>query len=402
MAARGQRRRARTRPSGRGGARSPRAVRAKAPVPAQSEVVTPAPNGERGWLERVLEEVLTPTCWIDSGVEPGAPFAVTIEFSGRHRDGDRFLQNQTVTGIVPGSGPVAITTEVRGVAPGEWKVTATPVRARGEQRRIRLWPPPDAAAPHGIWPRRRKLISAAQPVLRTAILPFAPVPGIRRAVWAPLVALGVVAGVVMQVLLLARAHANAATVLAICAASVLAGGVGAKLWFIALHRGQRAEGWCIQGAIAGSALTAVLAAALLLANLSVGAFLNAAAPTLMLGIAIGRPGCFWAGCCVGRPTTSRFGIWSSDRQLGIRRIPTQLLEALLGLIIAAAALAIVLAAGLGHSGALLLGTLAAYTLGRQLILPHRAEPRQTTIGRPATSALASVALLAAIALEALL
>lgn len=398
MATRGQRRRAPTRPP-RGNARAPSAVRAKAPA----AVVAPVPDGERGWVERALEEVLTPTCWIDSGVEPGPPFAVTIAFSGRHRDGDRFLHHQTVTGIVPGSGPVAITTQVRGVAAGDWEVTATPVRARGEQRRIRMWPPAAVAERRVIWPRRRKLISAAQPaLLRTALLPFAPVPGIRRAVWAPLVALGVIAGVVMQVLLLARAHVDIATVLAICVASVLAGGVGAKLWFIALHRGRRAEGWCIQGAIAGGALTAVLAAALLLAHVPVGGFLNAAAPALMLGIAIGRPGCFWAGCCVGRPTTSRYGIWSSDRHLGIRRIPTQLLEALLGLIIAAAALVIVLTAGLGDSGALLLGTLAAYTLGRQLILPHRAEPRQTTIGRPATITLAALALPAAIALQALL
>lgn len=67
---------------------------------------------------------------------------------------------------------------------------------------------------------------------------------------------------------------------------------------------------------------------------------------LMLGIAVGRTGCFWAGCCVGRPTDSRWGTWSSDRCLGIRRIPTQFLDALQAFAIAWAAVAVVLAAGL--------------------------------------------------------
>ncbi len=36
-----------------------------------------------------------------------------------------------------------------------------------------------------------------------------------------------------------------------------------------------------------------------------------------------RLGCFFTGCCAGRPTLSRFGIRSSDRRVVARRIPTR-------------------------------------------------------------------------------
>ena len=74
--------------------------------------------------------VLTPTYWLDPG-QAGEPFSATVRFSGRRTDvtgkpqpRDSFWQEETVNGIVPGSGPVAITAEVRGINPGEWTVTA--------------------------------------------------------------------------------------------------------------------------------------------------------------------------------------------------------------------------------------------------------------------------------------
>ncbi|HAH32095.1 MAG TPA: prolipoprotein diacylglyceryl transferase [Elusimicrobia bacterium] len=58
------------------------------------------------------------------------------------------------------------------------------------------------------------------------------------------------------------------------------------------------------------------------------------APALALGQAFGRLGCFFAGCCYGRPTDSIFGVVFSDPRcelnpayIGVKIHPTQLYEA---------------------------------------------------------------------------
>jgi len=104
--------------------------------------------------------------------------------------------------------------------------------------------------------------------------------------------------------------------------------VGAKVWFIVLHRrAHRMEGWCIQGFIAGSTLAAAIL--LVVLNMPIGVFLDVTAPGLLVAMAVGRVGCFFAGCCGGPPTASRWGVWSSDQRVGARRLPTQLLESVL-------------------------------------------------------------------------
>lgn len=359
------------------------------------------------WARRALQEVLRPTYWFDTGEGPGEPYSLTISFTGRRlgskgkgraRPGDEFVCEQTVDGIVPGSGPAAVTAEVAGVPPGNWKVTAARLARAGDGGNGRGRPPalelsPDGAA-RSLWPRRVVPRAAHSSTLKTAARPFAPIPGVHQLAWGPLVILGVLVGLAVQALLLAGAGYAAGPALLASVAPVLAGWAGAKAWYVAVQRGRRFDGWCIQGAISGGALVLaiVLASGI---GVPAGADLNAIAPGLMLGMAVGRPGCFLAGCCYGRPTASRWGIWSSDRCLGIRRIPTQLIEALLCLAIGLVALALVLAAGLGTSGALLLGALAAYVLGRQFILPLRAEPRQTALGRPLVIGLSALALAAA-------
>lgn len=55
--------------------------------------------------------------------------------------------------------------------------------------------------------------------------------------------------------------------------------------------------------------------------------------SLLITVTGGRPGRFFAGCCAGRPTASRSGLWSSDRVLAVRRIPVQLWEAATALLI---------------------------------------------------------------------
>jgi phosphatidylglycerol:prolipoprotein diacylglycerol transferase len=214
-------------------------------------------------------------------------------------------------------------------------------------------------------------------------------------IWGPLVIMGILLGLVVQASLLSRAGEDVGTGLLVSVAAVFTGWAGAKGWYVAVQHGRRLDGWCVQGAILGGALAVavVLAAG---SAISAGAYLDASAPALMLGMAVGRPGCFLAGCCYGRPTASRWGIWSSDRCLGIRRVPTQLIEAALCLAIGIVGMVIVLVGGLGDSGILLAGSLAAFVLGRQMILPYRAEPRQTSFGRPLTIALAGAALIVSV------
>ena len=61
------------------------------------------------------------------------------------------------------------------------------------------------------------------------------------------------------------------------------------------------------------------------------------APSLALGQAIGRMGCFMAGCCYGRPTDSPLGVVfthpKSLAPLNIPLYPTQVFEAVSGLVI---------------------------------------------------------------------
>jgi len=134
------------------------------------------------------------------------------------------------------------------------------------------------------------------------------------------------------------------------------------------------------------------AAALALVRMSAGGFADAATPGLFLGMAIGRPGCFFTGCCAGRATASRFGIWSSDGRIGTRRVPTQLLEALIALVIGSVSLLLVTRFVPAASGIVFIEALAAYTLARQLLLPLRAEPRKSSLGGPLTIVASAIVL----------
>ena len=115
------------------------------------------PDGGPAWAAKALAEILTVTYWLDPG-EHGDPFSATVRFSGRRAEttgkpqpGDTFAQEETVEGIVPGSGPVAITAEVRGINPGQWTVTARPVTRPGGGASSRHHLPPGGCRGHGGW-----------------------------------------------------------------------------------------------------------------------------------------------------------------------------------------------------------------------------------------------------------
>lgn len=381
-------------------------------VTAQPQV---QPDSEEydGWGSSLLQEVVTATYWFDPG-SSGKPFSATIRFSG-YRLGvtgkpeatDSFRQDETIHGIVPGSGPVSVTTTVRNISPGEWTVSAEPLLRKGANRVVRSYPwshlGPRTVKPALSYWRKPAVVAGPAVPLKTAYLPFARVPGELPGAWPSLVGLGVALGVLLQTTLLARMHVDVRAGFAVLLLATIAGLAGAKIWFIAINpHSWRAEfpmGMCIQGFIVGAVV--VLTAGLVILRMPIGAFLDAIVPGMFFGMAVGRHGCFFAGCCAGRPTASRWGLWASDRRVGARRIPTQLWESLVCLVIGSAALALVLQQRPSLHGAVFVGALAAYTLTRQVLLPLRFEPRKTSGGRWLVMGTAGLLLIADIVLSAI-
>jgi len=73
-------------------------------------------------------------------------------------------------------------------------------------------------------------------------------------------------------------------------------------------------------------------------KIRVGKVANCLAPALALGQAIGRLGCFFAGCCYGRPTSVPWAVTFKDpaslAPLGVDLHPTQIYESIGDLVIA--------------------------------------------------------------------
>jgi phosphatidylglycerol:prolipoprotein diacylglycerol transferase len=397
-------------PAPAGLARPARPVPSARPAPSP----VPAPVGGAGGqaVPEVLRPVVTATCWIDPG-ERGAPYELVIRFSGRRTGvtgtlsaADWFERQETVR-LVPGSGPVAVTTRAEGVSAGEWLVRARPDNPRGQARVI----DPSRLRDGGRLRRLgRTLWTRGNPVapvgpgthVRTRVAALASAPGTITAAWAAFVVIGLTAALAVLVILLARAGVGAGGALAVAAAASLAGAVGARGWYVMLQRGKvpgpPTRGLCIQGFIAGAVAAGV--PGLLLAGIPVGTFFDAAAPGMFLAIAVGRQGCFFTGCCTGRLTSSRWGIWSSDGRIGARRVPAQQLEALACLLIGAAALAAFLRFGASAAGTVFIGTVAAYTLARQGLLALRDQPRRWSLALPVTITGAVAALIADILIAA--
>lgn len=355
----------------------------------------------------VLRPVVTATCWVDPGERGMPPYDAVIRFTG-HRAGvtgkpspaDRFEREEAVR-LIPGSGPVAITTRAENVSAGEWVVRASPASRPSRERTI----DPSRLRDGGRVQRLGKTLwTKGNPVtptgpgtpVRTRVAALASPPGIITGAWTGFVVAGLAAALAMLVVLLARVQAGAGGALAVALAASLAGAAGARGWYVMLQRGKVSglptRGLCIQGFIAGAVVAGI--PGLLLAGIPVGTFFDAAAPGVFFAMAIGRQGCFFTGCCAGRPTGSRWGIWSSDGRIGARRIPAQQLESLVCLLIGTASLAAFLRFGTSAGGAIFVGAMAAYTLARQGLLALRAEPRRWALARPVTLAAATAALFA--------
>lgn len=357
--------------------------------PARPTATTAAKDGGgfAELLERAQREVLTVSVLADAGLPDGASAAVIrikgrrLGVDGRPAAADQFVREETIVDIPPGSGPLSITTRVDGVNPGEWHVTAEMVpkrrsRAAGARRGV-----PDKPVPLQLaeWSWRSRHLSGTSAPVRSGMAVFAPRPGVIPGVWAAMVAVGVAVALALQLSLASRKGLPVGATAMVSALAVVAGGIGAKAWFVILERRKRRwDGWAVQGFVLALVLVAVVVVPLV--DLRLGPFLDITAPAMLLGMAIGRIGCFFAGCCGGRPTCARHGVWSSDRRIGIRRVPTQLLESALAFVVATAAYAVVREVEPGIEGSVFVGAVALYTLCRQVVLRYRAEARHSSTG----------------------
>jgi phosphatidylglycerol:prolipoprotein diacylglycerol transferase len=328
------------------------------------------------------------TYWFDADRE-GEPRPAAVRFTG-HRSGvvagpgptDTFTVTETIKAVPPGCGRVAITSRIVDVAPGEWTVTA--VR--------------DDPAPSNQGAGQRD----ASGLGSTGFSPLIGVraPGVHLGAWPLFVGTGGTVALVLQSRLAAQSHLPVRPIFTVSVIACVAGLLGARIYHVAQHDLRRVAsprawiraGMCIQGFVIAALVTATIGA--IAEGISVPHLLDLTAPALLIGMAIGRLGCFFGGCCAGRPTASRWGLWSSDRRIGISRIPTQLLESALCLGIGAAALAARHSTVASIPGAVFIGAIAVYTLGRQMLLPLRDLPRATSYGRPVAIAVTATVVLA--------
>jgi phosphatidylglycerol:prolipoprotein diacylglycerol transferase len=86
------------------------------------------------------------------------------------------------------------------------------------------------------------------------------------------------------------------------------------------------SGRSIVGGLIGGSIGAIVTKRILKIKEKRG---NLFAPAIALGVAIGRLGCFFQGCCYGKPTSLPWGVDFGD---GIMRHPTQLYESLFMLV----------------------------------------------------------------------
>jgi phosphatidylglycerol:prolipoprotein diacylglycerol transferase len=372
-------------------------------LPQRSAIGPPVTNRQAG-VPAVSSAATEPvalvvTRWFDPE-EAGDPDPATVRFAGRRTGvsgspgaGDSFTQEERIEGIVPGCGPVAISAWVYGLKPGDWTVTANLVAPRRtaassldphERRRTEADPLPVAS---WSWLRWSLSAGAAAPVqTRWALLaPLARTPAVIPGVYTALAVIAIVVALATQAAVLAAEVPVGPSLLA-SLLGLAAGLIGAKVWYWRLHPDESPirGGWAVDGFLIVAPVAAVVA--MLVLDVPIGLALAAVAPGLLFAVAIGRVGCFVTGCCAGRITGSRWGVWSSDRRVGARRIPTQLLESAAGLLIGLGALGLVVGLAPALHGVVFLAGFAAYGTVRQALLRLRVERRRSSRTLPATAA----------------
>ena len=350
-----------------------------APVPSSPERRSASASRDKRAEDE--PQALVVTHWFDSGTD-GEPYSATVRLNGRRvgirgapKTRDTFDQDEIVEGILPGTGRVSVTSWVYGIEPGEWTVNARLIRPPAHPSGRSS----SEALPAGAWSWRRwSLSEAPATAVRTRwalIAPLARMPAVLPGSFTVLGILGIVVALVVQSAILSRQNGPAGAATTVFVIALLSGLAGAKLWSRALHPGEKlvGSGWAVDGFLVVAPIAAVLA--LIGLELPIGQYLDAVAPGIFFAIAIGRVGCFFTGCCAGRCTRSRFALWSSDRRIGARRIPTQLIESAAGLVIGGIALVLTVGNVVPWQGAVFFAAVGAYFVVRQFLLRIRAEPR---------------------------
>jgi phosphatidylglycerol---prolipoprotein diacylglyceryl transferase len=169
-------------------------------------------GGFTTFLESATQEILAVTYWFDPAPH-AEPYPVTVRFSGRRVDvkgrlqaGDRFVQNETIEQVVPGSGPIALTARVRGINAGEWVVTAYmlgsahPAHGSPEQENASSEAGP--LPPVARWWRKWAPDAQSVEPVRTCLAPLARVPGRMPGIWGAMVTLGMVVALALQALVI--------------------------------------------------------------------------------------------------------------------------------------------------------------------------------------------------------
>lgn len=355
--------------------------------------------GDKAAAAAAEPEALVVTGWFESG-DGSTPYSATVRFTGRRADQhgmprarDTFVQEEVIDRVLPGTGPVSITTWVYGLEPGEWSVSAD--LARVANAAAEAVPParsrPIASRPvrPAAWSWRRwGLTTAPEGPLKTRwalLAPLARIPAVLPGSYPVLAVMATLVAVALQSAILANEGVQVGRSLVVSLLAITSGLAGAKLWYKALHPGESLikGGWAVDGFLIVAPVTAV--ASMLVLGVPLGAFLDASTPGLFFAVAIGRVGCFLTGCCAGRVTTSRWGVWSSDRRVGTRRIPAQLVESAAGLVIGAASLLPVLGETRPVHGFIFVIALGAYAVLRQAFLRLREEQRRSPRSLPLTA-----------------
>ncbi len=367
-------------------------------------VVGRSPAVEAPASEDAEPQALVVTHWFDPAPD-GEPYPATVRFSGRRAGvhgkpghGDSFVHDEPIDRVIPGSGPVSISAWVYGLEPGEWSVTAELLpgasgasAAGGSPKR------PRQAVPPAGWSWRLWALAARPTSLvrtRWALTaPLARIPAVVPGSLPLLVLVGAALALASQAAILAHEEVSVGRSLLVSLVAIVSGLAAAKLWYAVLHPDEPIwrPGWAVDGFLIVAPLAAL--GALLALNLPIGVYLDASTPGLFAAVALGRVGCFLTGCCAGRCTRSRWGVWSSDRRVGARRVPAQLLESVTGLALAAVTLPLVILHPPIH-GIVFVGAFAIYALARQGLLRLRAERRRSSRSLPLTAAASAAILLA--------
>lgn len=346
--------------------------------------------GDAAGSDAVEPEALVVTHFFDPG-EDGEPYSATLRLTGRRVGAsgrasarDTFVHEESIDKVVPGSGPVSISSWIYGLEPGEWTVSADPIRpaSRGSGRPLDHRQDGTRQPRRAAWSWRRWAISSGPvaPVKTRWALPapLARIPAVIPGSWPALGSLAVVVAIATQAAILGHENIAVGPALVVSMLAVLLGLVGAKVWYAVLHPGPWRQallgGWAVDGFLFVAVPVAVVA--LLAFNLPIGTYLDASTPGIFFAVAIGRVGCFLTGCCAGRCTRSRWGLWSSDRRVGARRVPAQLIESGAGLLIGGVSTILVLGHLLAVDGVIFVAAFGAYIVVRQLLLRLRADRRE--------------------------